>query len=176
MVYPDTLGSDLLMDDIHLAPNLYVRDSSFESGTSALNPVPSGTTATWQTATQLASAGVVGGVPDAQGLLQVNRTTTADSYVRLDRARLLRPGQTYTVSMWVKSATPGTPYAGTLSLAARLSDTQTEQTAKAFIATDSWQLITVSHKVTAAGMNRLRTELHLDAPGANLLVDGVSIH
>jgi hypothetical protein len=174
-VYPDTLNSELLMDYVSLVPNLLVKDSSFESGTSAINTPPTGTTATRMTATGLGSAAPA---PDGQGALEVTKSGSATSYIHLDRSRVMVPGQSYTVSAWVRSATPGTSYSGTLSVQGILAaNPAADPVGVAFTAGDTWKLVTAKYTVPAdADVDRLRTSVSLTTPSASVLVDGVSLH
>jgi hypothetical protein len=160
------------MDAISATPNLLIRDSSFETGTTALNPLPANTTVQWKDAAALADVTA----PNAQGALLM-QSTGAGSYVRLDRSRILAPDQLYSVSVWVKSAVDGVDQTGVLTLEARNSTGVAENTAVPFTATDEWSLITVSHLVVDAGANRLRVQVSLDGgSGSQVLLDGFSLH
>jgi hypothetical protein len=79
------------------------------------------------------------------------------------------------VSVWVKSATPGTPYNGTLRLAGRTSSLD-EGAEQSFTATDEWTKVSVKLTTSLVGLTTLRTTLSLDSDGAALLVDGFELH
>jgi hypothetical protein len=174
-LHQDTAGKRLHFDAITLAPNLYTKDSSFESGLSALNTLPAGTTVSRIANPDFAAAGIDGKARDGVTLLKVDRTSTAVSYIRFDKDRTLSKGHSYTTTFWVKSAVEGAPQQGTVTLQARASDELLEETSATFTADDTWRRVSVTHTLTQAQLSRLRTTIRLDSASASILVDGVSI-
>jgi hypothetical protein len=173
--YLDTPGIELLFDKIVVTPNLLTRDPSFESGTSGLNALPAGTTATRVANDEFAGQGLQGRAIDGQSVLRMTSTATDSSYLRMDRNRVLTVGASYTSSVWVRSAVPGEESTVRLVLSG-MTSTPSESTEAEYTVTDEWQLITVTHKIEGAGLTRLRTDLRLDTAGADILVDGALLH
>jgi hypothetical protein len=172
-VYLDQVGTPLHMDAITLTPNLYTRDSSFETGSSGLNSLPAGTTVERVANAEFDGAGLSGYAPDGQSLLKVSGAEPDVSYIRLDKTRVLSKGNTYTVSYWVKSAIPGVEQVGTVTLEARVDDALSEETTAEFTATDQWQQVRVSHTITQPLLQRLRSTIRLGSDSGVILVDGV---
>jgi len=169
----DTPGQDLLFDFPQLAPNLYVRDASFERGTSGLNALPSGTTVEVLPTADFAGRGLSGGAADGANALLVS--PGSGGYIRLDRSRSLGPGGTYTVWVWVRSGVEGTPATGTLTLSGIQHGSELSESSSAtFEATDEWQRVSVAHTVTTAGLDRLRFTVSFDS-ATPVLVDGVTM-
>lgn len=167
----DTVGARLNLDQPTLGRDLVYPGASFESGEVAFTASDASITAT----------SVVPSTPDVTpidgasvGLVTAPAATVA--MVSATNARKLGQNETFTLQLWVKSATPGTPVTGTLTLGAGSTTTPTESDFVDFTADDTWQLITVKHAATGFGLNDLSVRLTLTGPtGGSLYVDALRL-
>jgi hypothetical protein len=170
-IHPDEVGRTLYYDGPTLMPNLNVTDPSFDVDATGGITAPDGVTVE-----QIPADESTGPAADGTGMLRVTRTTDDPGYIQLDAARKIGVGETYTAQVWVRSATPGTPHTGVLTLEGLASTLGTDTASTAFTATDTWQLVTVSLTTTLAGLTSLRTTVSMDANGDALYIDGAQLY
>jgi Carbohydrate binding domain. len=164
-LYLDSVDGDVWLDAASLVPNL-LPNPSFETSADG-----------WNT-------GLVSGVvervlgdpaiPATDGR-RYGRTTTAftSGSIATDVRRRTQVGETYEATVWVRSATPGDSWDGTLALWA-LGGAQ-EVATVAVSAGDEWTQVTLPLTLAQPGHDRLRLELYSGSPGEVLLFDGAAL-
>jgi hypothetical protein len=170
-IHPDQAGRTLHYDGLSLLPNLNITDASFDLDATGAISAPASTTVE-----QIPADESTGPAADGTGMLRVTRTTDDAGYIQLSASRKIGVGETYTAQVWVRSATPGTPHSGVLTLEARNGSGPSDSATTAYTANDSWQLVTVKLTTTLAGLTSLRTTVSLDANGDAIYVDGAQLH
>jgi hypothetical protein len=99
-------------------------------------------------------------------------TSQTNGSVYQDVAIAAQAGQSYTFSIWVRSA-DGTAFSGMLNLFALGNPVQGASTR--FTAGGSWTQVTVGLGVTSGGSTSLRAQIYMTTTGHNLDVDGAQI-
>jgi hypothetical protein len=108
---------------------------------------------------------------DGGGFLEMN-TSEAGASIAQNVAITTQPGQSYSLSVWLRSAPGQGPVSGVLALWG-LGGTQ-ESTPTNFIVGPEWTLVTVPLDVQNSGHTELRAEIYMDTAHANFDVDGAS--
>jgi hypothetical protein len=109
---------------------------------------------------------------EGQYFLETN-TTRADGSIHQDIGGVDPvTGQSYSFSVWLRSANPGVTLTGSVALHAIGGTTQSNSTT--FSVGDQWTLVTAPLDLTRDGNTTLRAQIYLN-PGGNLNVDGASV-
>jgi hypothetical protein len=170
-IYPDTVGGKLYFDQPELSTNVVTPDATFDIDGSALSTPPATTIVSVVQGDE-----TIGAAVDGTGFLHVTNTTADDSDVHFQITRRLGVGEKYRFEVWVKSATPGTPYDGAVVLEGRTGTTGYELTEQSFTATDEWTRVYIDYTVGVANLTRLRASVRLDSPGADIYVDAAKLN
>ena len=101
-----------------------------------------------------------------------SNTSTAGGSIYQDVAVATSPGQSYTFSIWVRSAS-GSPVSGVLALWG-LGGTQ-ESDSTSFTAGSTWTQVAVPLDITKAGHTTLRAQLYESTPGQTYYFDGAAV-
>lgn len=166
-VYLPTTKLTLFADDASITPNL-LPDGSFEGNVAGWSVHEAGTNlAVYPSATgqQVAVDG---------SKLAATNMAVANGSIQADLARTLRVGETYTASIWVRAASPGARFSGTLALWG-LGGTNTAAS-QPFSVTDQWTEVTVTQTITQSNQNSLRLQLYGQTPGVTIFVDGSRLY
>jgi hypothetical protein len=118
-----------------------------------------------------AHAGKAGGLPEGSDLLAVRTTRAGDSLYQ-DVAGDPVPGQSYTFSIWARSASPENPSI-CLVLWGLGQKGQAGQTCASL--GPAWTLVSAPYDVTAYGLDGLRAQVFFDTAEARVNLTGASL-
>ncbi len=165
-----TVGQTLYFDAASFGPNLIAPGSSFEVDPVRPLPIADGTVITRVPVTDSTPPAI-----DGTSVLLMQKTLDNPSIVQLGATRKLGLNETFRYEVWVRSATPGVPYSGVLSLEGFQSLTVNEVATQPFTATDEWQLVTVSYTTSINGLTQLMANVQLDTAGAEVYLDAARV-
>jgi hypothetical protein len=161
-LYFRTANLDVQLDAASLAPNL-ISNPSFESGADG-----------WNSGTLVNVLDRVAGAPpvaaiDGANVARSNAAYSGGSFAT-DVARRTAVGEIYTGTIWLRAASSGDTWDGTLAMwgLGGVAEAATTQVS----VSDEWTPFTVQLPVTQAGHTTLRLELYSGSPGEQLYVDG----
>lgn len=163
-IYLSTTKYDLQLDNVSLTGNL-LSNGSFESGTTGL--VASNGTAT---ITSVASDSTVPGLIAGAHAARFQVPTSGNS-VAISVPRRLRAGETYTGSIWIRTANPAQTFSGKLALWAT-GGTARVATALVTNVGGGWQQVTVSLTIADSTNTHLKLELYANSVAVPLVLDG----
>ncbi|TXK16257.1 carbohydrate binding domain-containing protein [Homoserinibacter sp. GY 40078] len=167
-IYLRTTGVTLYVDDASIQSNI-AENPSLESGVLPWEIGESGTNLV-----DYASGSGQYVAVDGRRLGATNVAAEGGS-VRLDAERVLRAGETYTATLWVRSATVGRTADISLRLTARGGAEEVSASTDG-VAGDDWTLIKVRLKVTRSDATSLRLQLVQQTTGRTILFDGAQIY
>jgi len=167
-IYLVSTGITLYMDNASIQPNL-TTNGSFESGAPPWTTGQSGT----NLVTYPSGSGQY--IPVDGTRIGATNVTQSGGSIRVDTARLLRTGEQYTASLWVRSAAVGRSGGVTLALWALGGDAPLNASTSATVG-DRWTQLTVKLPVTVEAASTLRLELYQATPGFTILVDGAELY
>jgi hypothetical protein len=170
----NTVGTTLLVDGAVLYldsvspdnPAGLVNNGGFELGKDGWG---SGTNGSIKVALHTDAAAAHSG----QNFLEVTNQGSAGLWLSQDASSAVENG-TYSAGVWVKSATPGTPFAGVLRAGA--AGNGTVYTDTPFTVGDEWSYVTTQFTVSKAGFDTFRLKVQLNTVGTNLLVDSATLY
>jgi hypothetical protein len=166
-IYMNTVANDLYMDEASILPNLLSNPSFEQNGNSWDQGV-----GTSNFVVETASVGAQGAA-DGIYFAGANRGDTAASRATTVN-RVTHVGETYTASLWVRSAVAGVPFSGTLMLWGLGG--VTESAGDAFTTGDSWSQISVQLPIAQTGHTQLKFELYLTSPNVTVQFDGAQLN
>ena len=169
-IYEHTCGTNLDIDGAQLL-NDGLSSASFEGGhVDGWHLTPGANWAVYSNSTP-----GVQPAKDGHWFLETNTGSVCSSTpsVYQDVSVSAAAGQSYTLSMWVRSPAAGSTFSGELVLWA-LGGTQ-EASDIHFTATNTWQLITAPLDVRQSGHTKFRAQIYEHTCGTNLDIDGVGV-
>jgi Carbohydrate binding domain len=164
-IYLGTTKYDLDLDNASLTGNL-ISNGSFESGVANLTASNGTATITSVPATPT-TTGLIAGTKWAEFTVP-----TSGYSVALGVDRTLTAGETYTATLWMRTADPTKTFSGKLALWATGGVSQNATKTVTGI-TGTWTPVTVALKIADANNDHLKVELYSTAPSVELLLDGV---
>ena len=163
-MYTSTSGAQLFLDEASLSPNL-ATNPSFETPTVAWN-----TGITTNVVQQVAGTAELPAVDGTQ--VGVTSGFTGGS-IATDVRRRTAADETYTASLWLRSATPGSSWTGTLALWGLGG--QTEAASQPITVPETWTQFTIQLPLSQPVHESLRLELYTGSPNVQLAIDGVVV-
>ncbi len=106
----------------------------------------------------------------AMGRFQVGST---GSSVAIGASRTLRPGETYTATVWMRTEDPEATFSGRLALWG-MGGASTSATTDVTV-DGQWRPYEVTLQVSRADQSRLKVEIYGATPGVAVLIDGVTL-
>jgi hypothetical protein len=163
-LYLMSAGVDIWLDDASLVPNL-AGNPSFETST-----------ALWNNGLSGAVLSRIMGTPQIPAVdgqyLATTDTRFGSGSIATDVFRRTTPGETYTATLWLRSAVPGDTWEGGVALWGLGGGD--ELAVLGVTIPDTWTLVTVTLPTTVSH-SALRLEVYNGSPGEVLYVDGAMI-
>jgi hypothetical protein len=107
---------------------------------------------------------------DAMGRFQID---TAGSSVAIGVSRTLRPAETYTATVWLRTEDPEATFSGRIALWA-LGGASTAATTDVVV-DGQWRPYQVTLPVSRTDQSRLKVEIYGSTTGVPVLIDGVTL-
>ena len=167
-VYEQTRAPATLdLDNAAITANL-LQDGSVERP-AGWSPHESGTNFQVYSAAQVSSPGPVDG-----SRLGATNTSVDNGSIQNVVSRNLTAGETYTASIWIRSAYPGTTFTGALALSALGPDGNSSASVPVSVGT-TWTKFAVTLTVTHSSSNELLMQLN-ESAGQTAYFDGAVLH
>lgn len=164
-VYMGSTTSDLYFDNASVIPTL-TANPSFERNADGWNAGLTPGVVSAQLATPEVPA------PDGQ-VVGVTSASFESGSIATDVKRRTAVGETYTATLWLRAATAGDTWEGTLALWALGG--ATELAALPVSISDTWTQVSISLPIAQQSHDTLRIELYTNSPGEVLYLDGVML-
>ena len=111
---------------------------------------------------------------DGSRYLQLMRIGTSSSRLGSDTPRILRPGETYTFGVWLRSSSPDTPYTTQLRISGRGGTGDAQVASTTVTVGQEWTYSEVSISITDV-QTVLRAEIQASSMPFALDIDGATL-
>lgn len=166
-IYEDTTGKTLYVDNASLATN-ELPNGSLEKGSNDWSPHESGTNLAVQ------SSNPTIGYVDGSHIGAMNVATSRGS-VEASISRKVWTGQSYTVTMWVRTANAGETFSGTLALWEIGPEGDVNNNIN-FTVGNQWKQLTVTHPIQHSSAASLEVGLYATTVGTTVDFDGATVN
>ena len=165
-IYLNTTGATLYVDNVTVTTNL-LANPSLESGVPPWAITGTGTNlVTYGRATYMGVDGSFVGATNVK---------TSGSSILIDEQRMVRRGESFTASIWVRAASAAKPADVTFALWALGGATPLNATTTATLGGE-WTQLTVKLPVDTVGVGTLRLELYQSTVSSTILFDGARLY